>query len=497
MNEPATFSPLNYTILAVYLAAMIGIGLRFARKQHSTEDFFLAGRRMPWLVVAMSMYASLTSAITFMALPATAYRENISFLVVSLVSPLVAPVLILLFYPFYQRLRVTTSYEYIDRRFGRPARFAVSALFVMARLGWMGTVIYAPSLALSVVTGIPLAWCILGMGLLSTLYTTLGGLAADIWTDVVQFVIMIGGALWLVVTFHQNVPGGTAEILRLAAETGRLHVLDWNFSLYAMSGFIVGLTYFFQLMQDYGTDQTTVQRMMAVPTMRGVGKALVFNAIVDFVIIALLLYIGLGLFAYHTAFPERLPDGLARDQLLPYYVIHALPDGVSGLLITALFAAAMSSMDSGISCISTVLIHDFLKPLRRAPRTEQHDLRLARGLTMGLGVLATAVAFYVSSFGHLIKAYTSLISLFNAPILALFLLGMLTTRTHFRPWVAGAGLAVAANLWIQHRTEIHWIYYFPVSLGITLLLGYALSLVWRGPAADRDLTVWRRRDAQA
>lgn len=491
MNEPAGFSPLNYAILAAYLVGMIAVGMRFARRQRNTEDFFLAGRRMPWLVVAMSMYASLTSAITFMALPATAYQENISFLVVSLVSPLVAPFLIILFYPFYQRLRVTTSYEYIAHRFGAAARFSVSALFILARLGWLGTVIYAPALALSVVTGIPLSFCLLAMGLLATIYTTLGGLAADIWTDVIQFLIMIGGVAWLIVTLVTRVPGGAAGILELAAETGRLHVLNLQFDLYSMSGVVVGITYFFKLMQDYGTDQTTVQRMMAVPSMRGVGKALIFNALVDFVIIAALLFVGLGLFAYHGAFPERLPDGLARDQILPYYIIHALPDGVSGLLITALFAAAMSSMDSGISCISTVIINDFVKPMRRGPTDEARDLRLARTLTFALGVLATAVSFYIASFGHLIKAYTSLISLFNAPILALFLLGMLTRRAHFGPWLVGALLAVGLNLLVQHRTDVHWIYYFPLSLVVTLAVGYVGSLILPHPPPRADLTVWR------
>lgn len=494
--EPASFGTLNYSILIVYLLAMIGIGLLFAGRQKTTEDFFLAGRRMPWLVVAMSMYASLTSAITFIALPATAYAENISFLVVSLVSPIVAPVLIILFYPFYLRLRATTSYEYIDARFGRSARFSASALFILARLGWLGTVIYAPALAMSVVTGIPLATAILAMGLLATVYTTLGGLAADIWTDVVQFVIMIGGALWLVVTLHQNVPGGTASILKLAAETGRLHVLDWNFSLHSMGGAIVAITYFFQLMQDYGTDQTTVQRMLAVPTMRGVGKALIFNAVVDFVIIGVLLFIGLGLFAYHTNFPEQLPTGLGRDQLLPYYIIHALPNGVSGLLITALFAAAMSSMDSGISCISTVIIHDFLKPLRTRPGDDARDLKLARILTFVLGALATFVAFYVARFGHLLKAYTSLISLFNAPILALFLLGMLTTRARFAPWLVSSLLAIGVNLFVQYRSNIHWIYYFPLSLGISLIAGYLFSVIFPGPRAQRDLTIWRARPSE-
>ena len=490
MTEHATFSTLNYIILAVYLLAMIGIGVWFAGRQKTTEDYFLAGRKMPWLIVGMSMYASLTSAITFMALPATAYKENISFLVVSLISPLVAPFLILLFYPFYHRLRVVTSYEYIDRRFGRPARFAVSGLFILARLGWLGTVIYAPALALSTVTSIPLSICIVMMGAMATLYTALGGLAADIWTDVAQFVIMIGGAIWLVVTLIHRVPGGASGIWHLAEETGRLHILSLDFNLYAMSGIVVAITYFFQLMQDYGTDQTTVQRMMAIPTLRGVTKAIFFNAAVDFVIVATLLFIGLGLFAYHTAFPDLLPDGLKNDQILPYYIIHALPNGVSGLLITALFAAAMSSMDSGISCVATVIINDFVKPLRGGNDNDAQDLKLARGLTFGLGVFATGLAFYVSTFNQLIEAYSSLISLFNAPILALFLLGIFSRRAQIGHWLLGGAAGVAANLWVQKSTAVHWIYYFPLSLAITLGLA-VLASRFSKRTADTDLTLWR------
>jgi SSS family solute:Na+ symporter len=492
MIETATFSTLNYIILAVYLLAMIAIGVWFAGKNKTTEDYFLAGRKMPWLVVGMSMYASLTSAITFMALPSTAYNENISFLVVSLISPLVAPFLVLIFYPFYHRLRVVTSYEYIDRRFGRAARFAVSGLFVLARLCWLGTVIYAPALALATVTSIPLYACILMMGVMATLYTALGGLAADIWTDVVQFVIMIVGALWLVVTLVNRVPDGASGIWQLASDTGRLHILSLDFNLYAMSGIVVAITYFFQLMQDYGTDQTTVQRMMAVPTMRGVAKAIFFNSLVDFVIVATLLFIGLGLFAYHTAYPALLPEGLKSDQILPYYIIHALPDGVSGLLITALFAAAMSSMDSGISCVATVIINDFLRPLRGRQVADAHDLRTARWLTLALGVFSTAVAFYISSFERLIEAYTSFISLFNAPILALFLLGIFSRRAQLTHWLAGAVVGVAANLWVQKQTEVHWIYYFPLSLALTFGVSWLASR-FSTRSADTDLTIWRRR----
>lgn len=478
-DTAVSFSPLNSTVLAIYLGGLLLVGAWFARRQKSTEEFFLAGRRMPWLVVAMSMYASLTSAVTYMGLPATAYQENVSLLVVSVVTLLVAPVLIKVFYPLYRRLGVTTSYEYIGDRFGRPARFAASGLFILARLGWLGTVVYAPALALSVVAGIPLWAAILLMGLVATFYTALGGIAADIWTDVIQFVIMVAGAAWLAVTLVQRTPEGLPGIIETARAAGRLAVFDTRLSLFHMSGVMVAVTFFFQLMQDYGTDQTTVQRLMTTRDLRGTVRAIVFNAVTDFFLIGLLLFIGVGMFAYYRAFPALLPPGLPGDRVLPYYIIHALPDGVSGLLITAIFAAAMSSMDSGISSLSTVIVHDVLRPLRATPAPDEHDLRIARRLVLALGALATGVAFYISSFRHVIEAYTTIISLFSGPVLALFLLGLLSRRATFAGWVAGTAVAIPATLWIQYVVKVHWIYYFPFAFGVAFAVGLAWSFIRR------------------
>ncbi|MFH0878743.1 MAG: sodium/solute symporter [Lentisphaerota bacterium] len=479
LPDPALFSTLNLAILCSYFAAMIFIGILVARRQRTTEDYFLAGRKMPWLVVAMSMYASLTSAVTYMGLPSTAYQENISLIVVSVISPLVAPFLIFIFYPIYRSMRVTTSYEYLAKRFGRNARFAASGLFILARLGWMGTVIYAPAMMLSVVTTLPLWQGILLMGLVATLYTALGGIAADIWTDVVQFIIMIAGAAWLVIALLNGVPGGFHEILRIAGENGRLQVLDWHFSWYKMTGAAVALSFFFQLLQDYGTDQTTVQRLMTTPDLKSTVKAIVFNACTDFIIVATLLFIGIGMFAYYCHFPERLAASAGGDSILPYYIIHALPNGISGLLVTAIFAAAMSSMDSGISSLSTVIVNDFVRPLSHG-RTDHQDLNLARGLVVVLGILATAVAFYVAGFQHIIKAYTSFISLFSGPVLALFLLGMLTRRAHFKGWLVGCAASMVVSFLVQYVFKIHWIYFFPFSFGTAFLVGLAASyLPWK------------------
>jgi len=432
----ASFGLLNTLILVVYLAGMVAIGLRFMRRQHTTEDYFLASRAMPWIPVAMSMFASLTSAITFMGLPARAYEENISLLMVCLVSPLLVPLLVLVLYPAYRRHKVTTSYEFIGLRFGRGGRTAVALLFVLARLGWMGTVIYAPALALSVATGMPLAFAILLMGAMATLYTALGGLAAVLWTDVVQFTILVIGAVWVAITLVQSSPDGIGGILHIAGEAGRLHVVGWRLSLFEMSGFAVAVSFFLQMLQDYGTDQVAVQRMLAIKKPSGVTKAAIFNAGTDVVMIALLLFIGLGLFAFYQNNPGLAP-GSSADSVLPHFIINSLPAGVSGLLISAIFAAAMSSMDSGINSLATVIESDLIRPFRRRGRSEEHDVRLARTLTVLLGITATGLAFGITQMKNIVEAFATFMGLFNAPVLALFVLGFVSKRARFDAWCVG------------------------------------------------------------
>ena len=486
------FSTLNYTVLGVYLAGMVITGLWFARSQRTTEDYFLAGRRMPWLPVAMSMYASLTSAVTYMGLPGLAYRSNVTLIVVALVSPLLAPVLITLFYPFYRRLHVTTSYEYIGLRFSPLARRLVSALFLLARMGWLGTVIYAPAMALSVVTGMPMVAAILVMGLFATLYTTLGGLSAVLWTDLAQFVILIGGAVWVAAILATGTPGGIGGTI-LAAHAQRPISLDWRLDLYQMTALAAGISFFLKMMQDYGTDQVTVQRLLAVRTERGLRRVIWFNACTDTVIIAVLLFIGLGLLVFYAQNPELVPEGLPGDRIFPYFIIHQLPDGVSGLLIAAIFAAAMSSLDSGLNSAGTVLVHDWIRPLRRHAATEAQDVRLARLLTVVLGVAATGIAFYVATMQGIIEAFATFMSLFNAPVLVLFLGGMLTTRLRLPAWCAGTVLAVLATAWVQHGTRVNWVWYFPFAFAVCSGTAVLISLLLPRPAADervRQYTIW-------
>ncbi len=486
------FDTWNYLILIVYMLVLVAVGLRFSGRQKSTEDYFLGGRSLPWLAVGMSMFASITSASSFIGIPGVAYRENIALIVLGFTSPVVVPFLVYIFYPFYRNLGVTTTYEYIDRRYGRPARYTVSGLFCLARLGWLGVVIYSPSLALSVVTGMNLSLCILLIGSIATAYAMLGGISAVIWTDVLQFIMLVGGAIWVGVSLVQEVPGGYSGIMEIASSTSRLDIWEGGLDPFQMTGIAVVISYFFQLMQDYGTDQVAVQRLLTIKDLKGMAKAAFFNSLSDLFIVVLLLFVGTGLFAYFHTFPERLSADVSGDQILPYYIVHALPTGVSGLLLAAIFAAAMSSVDSGVNSLATVIVNDFVKPRRRQAVADQKDLKLARILTAAIGGFALITAFYAVTVGQVLKASQAFLGMFAAPILALFMLGMLTRRTHFRGWLVGLVLAVAASVWVQNFTAVHFIYYFPFCFGICAGVGYLASVVMSGPRPDPELVLWGR-----
>lgn len=494
MSETLSFGVLNYTVVFVYLGLTLSIGVLVAGKQRNTNDYFLAGRSMPWLAVAMSVFATITSAVSYMGVPGLVYAENVSFFVGMLMMPVVAPFIIYLFLPFYQRLEVTTSYEYIDRRFGPNARYCVSGLFICARLGWMGTVIFAPALALSVVTGIPLWLGIFLIGFLATAYTILGGMAAVIWTDVAQFAILVGGAILVAGSLIAEVPGGIGAILETAQETGRLNLLDWRFSLTEMTVGAVAISYFFNFLHDYGVDQITVQRLLATRSYGDMARATVLNALFSVCIFAILAFVGLGLFAYHQAWPERLPDGLTPDRVFPYYVVHALPAGISGLVIAGIFAAAMSSVDSGINSLATVVMNDFVRPLRQTRMSDAGEVRLARVLTLAFGVFATGVAFFAAGIGELMKAAQTFLGLFSGPVLALFLLGILTHRGTFGGWVIGALVALPTTIWIQRTTEVHFVYYFPFSFLVALGVGVTASLFFPRRTCEPGLTIWRQEE---
>ena len=230
------------------------------------------------------------------------------------------------------------------------------------------------------------------------------------------------------------------------------------------------------------TDQVTVQRLLAVRQEKGVVKAIAFNAVNDVVINGMLIFIGIGMFAYFQAFPERLESDVEADGMLPFYIMHVLPPGVSGLLVTAIFAAAMSSVDSGINSLSTVIVNDWIRPWRRGVHADRGDVALARWLTVTLGVLATVAAIYAARIGGIVQMWMRVMGLFAAPVLSVFVLGMFTRRAHFVGWLVGAcvGVALTAALQVWCHGHLMAIWHFPVSFAVTTTVGYAVSALTPG-----------------
>ena len=487
MEQPS-FGAVNTSVLVAYLLLVTLLAVVLAGRQKDTRTYFLAGGRMPWLAVSLSLSASLLSALSYLGAPALAYEENASFVLGPVILLLTAPLVILLFFPIYRRLDVTSIYEYVNRRYGRPARYATSVFAILQIQGWMGLALYAPALALSTVTGMDLVGCILVMGAVATLYTALGGLAAVIWTDVIQFLVLSSGALLVVVSLSSSLPGGVDQILETALAADKLPRLEFGFRLDQANLITVAICNFVVAFGQYGTSQVTVQRLLAVRNVRQMTKAVFLDVFMQLVVVGLLFFIGLGLYAYFQSFPERLAEGVAGDRILPFYIVHALPVGATGFLIAGVFAASMSTLDSGIHSISTMIVVDLVKPLAPFRFTDRQSLMMARGITVGLGAAATLTALLFSNIEGIVKAVHQVTGYVGAPVTALFLLG------HFRGWLAATlVLVLPLSYYVQNHTQVHWLLYGPVSAGSCLMAAYLCSRILRPPAwaPAEALTVWR------
>lgn len=451
----------HWWAVGVYWIVLLAIGLRFFGQQRDTSEFFLAGRRLMWPAVAMSMYASVTSAVTLMGVPAQGLAGRLALVLVGPISLALAPWLAKRVYPAYRRTGVTTTYEFLEIRLGRFARQAAAILFLATRLSWLGLVVYAPALAVSAVTGLPLPAAVIGMGTIATAYTAMGGLAAVVWTDVVQFVVMVGGLIWVAVALVGQLPGGVVE---LGAEMVRrlpLRSEDWWPQPGRLNAFAVLVAYPWLLMHEYGIDQVTAQRLLAVSDLNGVRRAIVWNAVTDAVMVTLLLAVGVGL----ACLPASVDRATPPDARLIEFAVDTLPPVVGGLLLAAVFAAAMSSLDSGLNSAMAVIVGDILRPIEQ--RDDSRWLTFARRGTILLGAVATLAGLATARIGDIVRAFFTFTGLFSAPVLALFLFAMGSRRIDVRWWVAAAIASVVLCAVLWWRGACHEIYLFPLGLGVS------------------------------
>ncbi|MBT5690795.1 MAG: sodium/solute symporter [Opitutae bacterium] len=482
-----SFGGLNYAVLVIYMVAVLWHGLRFSRKVKGTDDFFKAGSRVPWWAAGLSIFGTQLSAITFIAIPAKVYGTDWRLLVGQFGIIIVAPFVIFLFLPFYRRLNVTTAYEYLEKRFNVFVRCFGSTLFILLQFGRIGIVLYLPAVALSLVTGMDVHLCILLMGLLCLVYTMLGGMEAVIWTDVAQVIILGGGAVFCLLWMAAGFPGGWNAMVDLADGDGKFRLLDFRWDLTAPAFGVVLLGSLCQNFLSYGTDQAVVQRYLTTPDERASARSIWMNGVLSILASFVFFGIGTALYSHFKMNPGALAPGIANSAaMFPYYIVTSLPAGLAGLLIAGVFAASMSSIDSAMNSVSAAVTTDFYRRFR-GDVTEASALKVARGTVVVVGLLGTSLALYFAHLGSksIWDSFAGILGFFGGGLAGVFLLGILTRRTHGVAAAFGL-LASAVVQWFLVSNDVNpWFLAF-TGVGSCVIAGLIAGMVLPGPRKDLE-----------
>lgn len=480
----------NFYVIVGYLLLITCVGALFSR-QKNTQNFFLAGKSMHWLPVALSYVASLVSAISFMAMPLWTWQHGMLPAFNEIFVVLFAlPVIVFIFLPLYGRIGLISIYEFLEHRFSVLIRIAGSFLFLLSRFLWLGTVIYIPAKTLGYVTGFPLTALILIIGLLATAYTCLGGMKAVIWTDVLQFAILFSGILLVLGTICGRVEGGLTEVVQQGVALDKIKFFRWPWSWETPNTWILlfGAIYSFQ---NYAADQVVMQRFLSTRSVKSSIVSFSASCIINLVLIFLMYLVGAFLFVYYTKHPNLI-EGIELDYIYPRFIATELPEIFGALLIAAILAASMSSVDSGLNSITAVLVNDYFIRFSSRKHAELRLLKLSRWLTITIGVVVTAVGFVIPKIGtNFIDIVLYTAGWFAPPIAAIFLLGAVSKRVNWQGALVTMLVVplLMISLWYM-KVLPSWIFGM-LSMTCSLIIGYVMSFWFQRPREEKLQYVWR------
>src|SRR5215472_11201046 len=464
---------LDVAIIALYLVGITLFGLRFRKKQRSLRDYFLAGREIPWWAIALSIVAAETSTLTIISVPGLSYDANLTFLQVILGYLVGRVVISFLLLPHYFRGDLFTAYELIERRFGRGLRSLTAGLFLLTRAAAEGVRVYAVSIVVSIALGTGEIASIAIITALTVIYTFEGGLAAVIWTDVVQTFIYIGGTLVGLLTITHLVPGGWSAIHSAAAGAGKLQLFDFRANLWIPYTFwagVIGGSVF--TTASHGTDQLIVQRLLAARGRKQSVTALISSGVAILFQFAVFLILGVMLWAFY-----RLPSQAfgRADRIYPTFIVTHMPHGISGLLIAAILAAAMSNLSAALNSLSSSAIMDFYARFR-PQADETRKMFLSRVATAVWAIVLFVLAVIaLNKAGRVVEVGLQIASVAYGALLGAFLLGVLTRRANQWGAMLGmlCGFAIELFLWLG--TPVPWTWWVTIGTCVTFAVGFIAS----------------------
>lgn len=478
----------DLAVIVVYLAGVTLFGLRFRRKQRTLKDYFLAGNTIPWWAISLSIVAAETSTLTIISVPGLAYDKDFRFLQLVAGYLIGRAIVSFLFIPQYFRGELVTAYQLIERRFGQSLRSVTAGMFLITRAAAEGVRVFAVAIVVRVALGSLLSGltdmqrdisAIAIVTLLTLVYTFEGGMAAVIWTDVIQLTIYIAGTIVGFFTILHLVPGGWQTIQSIVGQSDKFRMIDLSWSLtsnYTLWSGILGGA--FLTTASHGTDQLIVQRLLSARSQRQSQAALLSSGVAIFFQFSLFLLIGAMLFAYYRIFPPA--QAFTRtDTIFPTFIVSRMPHGVSGLLISAILAAAMSNLSAALNSLSSTTIVDFYARIK--PRsTEERRVQLSRIATIAWGILLFGLAILARNGGKVLEMGLSIASVAYGSLLGVFLLGVLTKSASERGAMTGMIFGFALNMYLWLFTQISFTWYVVLGSIATFIVGYSASRLMPG-----------------
>lgn len=486
---PATLPIVDIVVIAAYLMSVVGLGCWFLRTSGTTSEFMAAGGKLPGWAVGLSVFGTFVSSISFLANPGKSYESNWNPFVFSLSLPLAALIATFFFVPFYRRMGEVSAYQHLEQRFGAWARVYAVGCYLLTQVARVGTVLYLVALAVAPLLSSDLEQqheliiaLILGIGVLVTLYTLLGGIEAVIWTDVVQSVVLVAGLFACIGVVLYRMPGGPGEVLSVASSGDKFSLGSFGTSLQQPTFWVVLVYGLCINLQNFGIDQTYVQRYATADSERAAKNSVWLGALLYVPISAVLFFVGTALFAFYSALPQRLPAGIKADQVFPHFIVAELPPGMTGLLIAAILAAAMSSVDSSLNSSATVTLQDLYKRFLRPRATERESMWVLYATTIAWGVIGTVAALAMIRVKTVLDVWWTLAGLFGGGMLGLFLLGRFSPRTGSAAAFLGVASGVLTILWMSLSKLESWpdslaAYRNPFDGFLTIVAGTSVILI--------------------
>lgn len=445
---------IDIIVFLLFTGGVVAFGCSFFKKKGTSEEFTSAGRSLPGWVVGMSIFATYVSSISYLGYPGKAFSGDWNAFVFSLSIPIASYFAARYFVPFYLSQDSISAYSFLENRFGPWARIYASSCYLLTQIARTGSILYLLALPMNVLLGWHIQTIIVVTSVAIVLYSMLGGMKAVIWTEAIQGIILIGGALVCMFILLFDMPGGPVQTFSIAMEDGKFSLGSFGSSL-SESTFWVCLIYgIFTNLQNYGIDQSYVQRYHTAKNEKEAKFSALFGGYLFIPVSAVFFMIGTGLYAFYKVHPGILPDGVGADYVFPFFIVNELPVGLTGLLIASIFAAGMSTIATSVTSSSTIILTDYYQRFRKHAGNRERMLVLKLS-SVGVGVAGILVAFAFMSVQSALDAWWALASIFSGGMLGLFLLGYISRKARNFDAVLGVVCGVILVCWIVISPFVH------------------------------------------